>query len=350
MLRSQSINSLGDHRRNKSTSFFSAFRSKRNQQQPQQLPINDASSALSTVSRNSRRSISTTISAFNLSEMHLEDFDENKENIYEQIISNEKPLRPRSSAPMLNKITPVSATTSTTNSLAASNFYSTSRKSIRSSMFSLARSGSRHLLSHQPPQEIQIHNNQHSSPESTLIETGPNSLDINVDSVFDQSSITCGDSENDDYSLSSSSTRQDSPNSPINKRMEDYANINGSPLPSARLHRTINSYNINEFMEGIHNEDTRLPINNRKSIEIENKVIENLKQKLNQTNSDNLSSNISLLGNIVFVTTNIEPNHSELSYFVKELNDINYFDALTNEDYTCYTTIEAKGDQLTLKC
>ncbi|EGW31851.1 uncharacterized protein SPAPADRAFT_62461 [Spathaspora passalidarum NRRL Y-27907] len=337
MLRSQSINSLGEHKRNKSSSFFSAFRTKKSQSQLQ--PANDNSSLLSNVSRRSRRSLSTTISAFNLSEMVHEDYDEDKENVYEYSNVNEKPLRPRSSAPMLNKSTPSSATTSTTNSLAASKFYSTSRRSIRSSMFMLARVGSRQVLpSQQEHPEIHIHHDQVniSTPESTLTETAPNSIDINVDSIFDQSSITCGDSENDDYSLSSSSTRHPSPNNSPDKRVVSHAHSSSIELQPARLHRTINSYNINDFMQGMNEDDdviiTRLPISNRKSIELENKQIEQLNQKLNQETPDNWKLNISLVGNIVFVTGNAK-SESELSYFMKDLDDINYLDALTNEDY-----------------
>lgn len=205
MLRSQSISNLNNTK--SSSSFLKSLRSKKSD-----TDIKNGS----TKSKRNSRPLSASISSFNLNislpklSSQKSFTEDNKEN--QNVV---KTLRPRSSAPIL-----------------------TDHQSKNASSQTLSR----------PP----ISSKRYSSYYSTSSQISPQTVQSQIDSIFDESSVLCVDLENEE-NLSSS-----------NSSLSSIVNQDHTYLQN-KIHRSINSYNLSDFvnrMNGHSNNSENVEKNN----------------------------------------------------------------------------------------
>ncbi|KAG7661259.1 uncharacterized protein J8A68_005255 [[Candida] subhashii] len=334
MLRSQSISNIEDHRNSKS--FFSAFRSKRSQNQ-----LRPSVGQPQSPDATNFRKISRPLSIYHLSTLDINDDD--KENKIE-----EKPLATKSSNSTLNTNKMIEHSTVPVRSIAHGR-----KKSFRNSMifnnFMASKLGPEEVEKEAQQQQIQaLHQRSMSlaTLPTTTEEHSPRSIDINTESIFDRSSVTFDDGEeNDDESFSLSSSSIHSFSEIIgenNTTSETVDSSAGSSSNISKLPRTSNLYNMNQFIKEINENGNLLPLSNRASIEFENNEIKKLNEKLNEQNPNDLISNISLIENIIFITSKVTDNEGNNNEFIKSLEDIDYDDILKNEKY--YSFADATDD------
>lgn len=307
MLRSQSISNLNEQRKSK-MGFLNPLRSRKSSS-------NDLHSNLvpekTSTEKNKPRPLSLSVSSINLNQRYHESGNINSytSNVTKQrqgsISADDKEninmmprlksrrnlssldgrtLKTRSSAPNLNK-------------------------SKRSSMLSSA------ISSPTPAINIFSDSNEHAIDESS------------IESPAQVSPETISDMNDSLYT------------SPIHLELID-DEFSDEDLQSRKIHRTTNLTNINEFIKLIDNGDKYqsanfLPINNRKSLELENferiEIGKSLQNNLHRECSTNFVSNLSLVENAVFLS--IEKYHTSNSRFLSYLEDIDYSNAIKNEPY-----------------
>ncbi|KAI5960952.1 uncharacterized protein KGF55_004219 [Candida pseudojiufengensis] len=324
MLRSQSISNINEK---KSTKFYNPFK----KTSFSNLNNSSNSNNSSTTEKRKSRPLSTSISAINLkisspilnssnnnvSSPTIEFGDEDKENIR---------LKTRSSTPNLKN--------NSNDSNNTNNIPRTSTKNISSTTNRLKR------LSYlgSPIKEDRV---------------SPVTINSQIDSIFDQSSITYIDSDiEEDISSTISSIEKPDPNYTYSKQQQQQQQplTNSQSLQNIsnqtkKLHRTTNLYNLNEFVKKIQIEN-----NNRKSIEIENNEILKLNSNLNLRN-DKYLSKISILENFIMLSTKLN-NYDHQSQENEQLdlnNDIDWNHVFKIEEYNNESDFfEIDGDQLYL--
>ncbi|KAI5952815.1 hypothetical protein KGF54_003682 [Candida jiufengensis] len=314
MLRSQSISNINEK---KSSNFFNPFK----KSSYNNLNNSSNNSSPSTIEKRKSRPLSTSISAINLkisspilqssnisvsSNSNIISNDEDKENIR---------LKTRSSTP----------------NLSTNNFPRTSTKNI-STTTTAANRLKRLSYIGSPVKEDNI---------------SPITINSQIDSIFDQSSITYIDSDiEEDISSTISSTEKDSnyTYSKILPNSKSSNNISNNNDQTKKLHRTTNLYNLNDFIKKIKHDNST---NNRKSMELENKEISILNENLNES-SEIYNSKISIIENFIFLSTTIKKTTSDQNLI--DLNqDINWTNVFKLEEYNNESDFfENDGDQLYL--
>ncbi|KAK6205647.1 uncharacterized protein RJT21DRAFT_17658 [Scheffersomyces amazonensis] len=357
MLRSQSISNLNDQRKSKSTAFFSSFRSRKFSSNDLHSIV-DSTPTTSTPDTNTtanQRPLSASVSSINLSggggklqpikhsssaaQQRLYhsskssiSTSEDKENIVPASIARTKSLKLRSSAPNLNLAQAATTSanaitvTSSNNNNNASQLYT---RRLRSSMFL------NNIISNDYDSLKSEYKGRISPPVSFM---SPETIGT-VDTLVDQSPIKLTDFENTSQDFDSEATLSSFSNSstPTEDEFPERKRTNST---KRKLHRTTNSYNINEFIKILKQEDsTKLPVNNRKSLELESLERKKLTSLLNANEVQPYKSTLSLIGNSIFlvikdneIANNNEDNDDSIK-FSNSLEDIDYIDALREDGY-----------------
>lgn len=402
MLRSQSISDINEKKISSTSKLFNAFKR-----------LSNGTTSTDVQEKRKSRPLSTSISALNLkisSPILNQQSDttsattpsvtnyENKENInhhhrqQQQQQQNIK-LKTRSSTPNLNRRS--SVIFSNSDSRAAAHSAATETATAR-----MLRTNNRYSFI--AGNNFQVHNNKatvddnshyarHSSTATTTASStahiSPVTISSHSDSIFDQSSINCVDDDSEDGASSeiSSIHTAETSNEPSNYTYAKVSNTNtksksksSSSIPESpsssiistsvpkKLHRTTNLYNLNEFINKLSIDSSSLPItqplsqmismNNRQSIEFENKQIKQLNQQLNQV--ADYHCEVKLVENILFLTTttatgegSTEKSQSGFG-FGFDLDEDDYLNMLKTEEYNLESTLdncfESDGDQLYL--
>ncbi|KAK6459767.1 uncharacterized protein RJT20DRAFT_22665 [Scheffersomyces xylosifermentans] len=177
-----------------------------------------------------------------------------------------------------------------------------------------------------------------------------------VDSLLDQTSIkfidfdnsTQGESDEGSYDTTGSSIDDD--DDAKTKTDEDLTE------DFQKMHRTTNSYNMSEFMQIMKENDeltdtNKLPISNRRSLEMENMERAKLINLLNTdlVKDEFYCSDLSLIENGIFLTVNKKGTDSQTAFFERILDDIDYDYLFKEEEYDYYDNLNDGGDQLFLR-
>ena len=185
-----------------------------------------------------------------------------------------------------------------------------------------------------------------------------------VDSLLDQTSIQFIDLENttqelvDDDNISYTTTQSSGMDETVVEE-NDPKEVEALKLniKAKKIHRTNNSYNINEFMKIINNdqdiETNKLPISNRRSLELETQERKNLENLLNSeieiVHDESLASHLSLVENGLFLTVREKKPNNQLTFIEKLMEDIDYKHLLKEESYDFYDSIGDGVDNLVLR-
>lgn len=338
MLRSQSISNLNERK----SGIFQGFRSKKSVQEKK-----------SSDNLRKHRPLSQSISSLNLSQRYNDSIDskktsytstvarqrggsENKENLNQLSKVNHYSLQPIKSS---SSTTRISTTTATNNNNHSSNHHHHHKLKTRSS--------EPHLKRHSMLPMSALHFNLTNLSQSAN-STPP--IDILPDEISDKASIY--DSDSIDSPPTYSPYTPDTEN--IYDPLLDLASIyidndfefgyeeevedKFLNYQKQTIGRTNNLNNIGEFVKLIdeHHESllNRLPINNRKSLDMEqlehNQIRESLQLNLNkEANEDNYITKLKLVENAVFVGFEI-PHITSIGNY--ELED-DYSGVLKNESY-----------------
>ncbi|CUM66930.1 uncharacterized protein PRCAT00004615001 [Priceomyces carsonii] len=319
MLRSQSSLNLSDERKPRSGGFLSSWRSRKSligeadkttdEQVSKRGPL---SASVSSMDLNSQRRIDNSHSKNYSSKVARERQGiEDKENIpvnmllkspmdrVSQQSSSSRTIRPRSSAPSLNR---------------------SKRNSVH------LGSGTSHFSISSPRlRSVRSFNLASSNDSSSVIKEedasvlSPSSQDTHstTDSLMEESISPFVDSEND-YVL------------------ENDGQNEISDIKLGKFRRTSNLQNINEFFKLLNPSNEKLPLVNRKSLDFEQCEIKNILKTLNEDHGYVFS--MKLVENALFLTVQDQPldtvaNDSGDKSFEKELNNTDYLNVLREEPY-----------------
>ena len=207
------------------------------------------------------------------------------------------------------------------------------------------------------------YNGRISPPSSQSLDLTPDSVNT-VDSLLDQTSIQFIDLENttqelvDDDNISYTTTQSSGMDETVVEE-NDPKEVEALKLniKAKKIHRTNNSYNINEFMKIINNdqdiETNKLPISNRRSLELETQERKNLENLLNSeieiVHDESLASHLSLVENGLFLTVREKKPNNQLTFIEKLMEDIDYKHLLKEESYDFYDSIGDGVDNLVLR-
>lgn len=369
MLRSQSVSNLNDQR--KSRSFFSGLRSKKVSSGDLRGDVKKvesmATSGASGYSKDLRDGSITIsgprpltashsinhLSKFNTEKTSLPSYSsrqrENKENM--------EILRGKSSVPNLNFGRNRSPTKGEDDKLkkplkVVSNDSSISHsQSHRSSLFlgNILSRTTTSLSIHEDSKSDYRRHSMKPSPTESNFDISPDTIHT-TDSLMDQASIQIYDFENtiDSLGIDVSDNIDDTTGSLEDGDDDEAADqtltekslpvIEKKPLSDysiRKMHRTTNLYNIKEFQKLMNmtiEEEDMLPVDNRKSLQVESLERQKLVELLNTSDptlEDDYSSTLTLVENVYFLTTTSEtpsvyPFEEEIDYnhlFKEELYD-----------------------------
>lgn len=333
--------SLEDHYTN-SKSFFKSFKSKKSFGHLRSLSHNVSTDSLvSTASNTSTTATTSTsnlikkitrpLSVYHINGVNNAETDDDKENR----ITNIKSLKSTISNPILNRTIEHASVPPRTQPRRLTN-----RNSTMFNNFLLAKITSRDDTNY----PVRIHHQRSVSlstaPTEISDQRTPTSIDIISDSIFDQSSIPFGDGDrNDSFSLSSTSTHSYiDPNHHPQQNDDSGLTSNESSIPHTdKLPKGIDQLikRVNDKKQGGIDSD----------VDNDNDEFKSFNESITDQDSNELTSNISLIGNIMFFTSSVSKTTKQKPDFINSLEDIDYLDILTNETYTCFET----DDPLCLK-